>query len=152
MLTLRCREAALEDANALARLRSTTWGTERYWRERIAGYMQGDLHPREALPPRVVYLAEERGLAVGLIAGHLTRRFDCEGELEWLDVLVDRRRAGVAAALLRTLAAWFAERAIGRVCVDVEPDNAPAQAFYRKHGAEDLRPHWLVWPDIRAIR
>lgn len=24
-------------------------------------------------------------------------------------------------------------------------------AFYRKHGAEDLNPHWLVWPDITVL-
>lgn len=151
MPTIRCREATLADVSALARLRAATWGTEPYWCERIAGYMKGDLHPQKALSPRVVYLAEEPDLAVGLIAGHLTQRFDCEGELEWLEVREDRRGAGVAAELLRTLAKWFAGRAIGRVCVDVEADNAPAQMFYRKYGAQDLKPHWLVWPDIRAV-
>jgi ribosomal protein S18 acetylase RimI-like enzyme len=114
--------------------------------------MKGELDPQEALAPRVVYLAEVEasGLKVGLVAGHLTRRLDCQGELEWLDVLTAHRRTGIASELLRMLARWFGERRVKRVCVDVAPDNAPAQAFYRKYGAEDLRPHWLVWPDIRV--
>ena len=47
------------------------------------------------------------------------------------------------------MAAWFGELGAARVCVDVEPGNARARAFYRKHGAVDLNLHWLVWEALR---
>jgi len=146
-----CREAKLPDVGELARIRATEWGTPAYWEMRISGYMRGELHPRESLPPRVVLLASEHEIIVGFIAGHLTRRFGCEGELEWLNVIPERRRTGVAGALLRALASWFGNRQARCICVDVEPQNASARAFYRRHGAEDLNPHWLVWRDITAV-
>jgi ribosomal protein S18 acetylase RimI-like enzyme len=117
----------------------------------MAGYMRGELHPQHALGKRAVYVAVEQGGVVGLIAGHLTRRFECDGELEWLDVTSTRRGSGIAAALLQELAAWFKAHGAKRVCVDVDPENAPAQAFYRRHEAEDLQPHWLVWSDITTL-
>jgi RimJ/RimL family protein N-acetyltransferase len=57
----------------------------------------------------------------------------------------------VAAELLRVLAFWFADENAKRVCVDADPENPGARAFYRKHGAQDLNPHWLVWPDITEL-
>jgi aminoglycoside 6'-N-acetyltransferase I len=151
------REAVFDDIGDLARIRATEWGTEPYWRDRISGYMKGELHPQHALAPRVVFVASQggggggEGVIVGFIAGHLTRRFACDGELEWINVIAGRRRTGVAAELLRRLARWFAGRQARRVCVDVDPQNEPARAFYRSHGATDLNPHWLVWSDIVAV-
>ena len=145
------RQALKSDIPAMARLRAITWGTEDYWITRITSYMDRELLPRKALMPRVLYVAVENNSLVGMIAGHLTRRFDCAGELEWIDVAPERRGTGIASELLRHLAKWFVEQKALRVCVDVDPENALAQKFYRRHGAEDLRPHWLVWPDVRAV-
>lgn len=142
------RQALKSDIPAMARLRAITWGTEDYWTTRITAYMDRELHPQKALKPRVLYVAVENNSLVGMIAGHLTRRFECAGELEWIDVVPEQRGTGIASELLRHLAKWFVEQEALRVCVDVDPDNASAQKFYRRHGAEDLRPHWLVWPDI----
>ena len=151
MPTLVCREANLADVGDLARMRVAEWGTELYWQERISRYMRGELHPQQALVPRVVLLASEDGVLVGFIAGHLTRRFGCDGELEWLNVVPERRRAGVASELLRALARWFEGRQVRRICVDVDPQNVAARAFYRQHGAEELNPHWFVWRDITTL-
>ena len=139
------------DVPALARIRAADWGTEEYWSARIAGYASGELHPREALKPRVIYVALEGNSVVGFIAGHLTRRYGCDGELEWIDVVPDCRRRGVASELLRRLAKWFAEQGTSRICVDVVPANQVARTFYTKHGAENLNPHWLVWRDIKVV-
>jgi len=139
------------DVAALALLRSANWGSSSYWHERIAGYMNGECHPRLALAPRTVIVAEAAGTIVGFIAGHLTRRFDCDGELEWIDVVAERRNAGVATVLLRRLAVWFRDQQARRVCVDVDAANVAARAFYRKHGAVDLQGNWLVWPDITLL-
>lgn len=51
--------------------------------------------------------------------------------------------------MLRRLGSWFTLHGTARICVDVEPDNARARAFYANHGAVELNPHWLVWPDIK---
>jgi ribosomal protein S18 acetylase RimI-like enzyme len=88
---------------------------------------------------------------VGFIAGHLTLRHGCAGELEWINVAAERRGSGIAPELLRQLAGWFVEQKAFRICVDVEPSNAVARAFYMRHGAETLNPHWLVWSDISRV-
>jgi ribosomal protein S18 acetylase RimI-like enzyme len=103
------------------------------------------------LPQRVIYVATEADSLAGFIAGHLTRRYKCDGELEWIDVISEHRRSGVASELLRRLAAWFVEQKASRVCVDVQPANIAARRFYAKHGAEKLNEHWLVWNDIKNV-
>ena len=82
----------------------------------------------------------------------MTRRYDCEGELQYLYVAPPHRRNGIASELLTLLAGWFTERDASRVCVDVEPDNATARTFYACRGASDLNPHFLVWGDIGVLR
>lgn len=118
---------------------------------RMAAYLEGKHHPRHALEARVAYVALAGDHVVGYIAGHLTRRYECDGELQYLFVDPSRRRLGIAGQLLRELARWFTEQGAGRICVDVEPGNAPARAFYKRHGAVDLHPCWLVWNDIRSV-
>ncbi len=110
------------DIPAMARLRAATWGSEKYWQVRIAGYLNGTLDPREALKPRVAYVAASS----------------------------DRGR-GVAPGLLRRLAAWFVARQAFRICVDVDPANLIARHLYQRHGAVVLRPHWMMWEDIHLL-
>ncbi len=136
----------------MARIRNANWGSEEYWRVRISAYSEGTLHPQQALLPRVIYVALGGGSLVGFIAGHLTRRYHCDGELERIDVIREHRRRGIASELLRHLAAWFAEQKALRVCVDVDPANAVARTFYASHGAGNLNAHWLVWDDISVVR
>ena len=139
------------DIPAMARIRALEWETEDYWRTRIERYLDGELHPQHALMLRVSYSALEGDSLVGFIAGHLTSRFACDGELEWINVIAERRGTAVASELLRLLAAWFVEHSAFRICVDVDPANTTARYFYMKHGAEDLNPHWLVWNDINVV-
>jgi len=146
---VRYRKAEKSDIRAMARIRAGEWGTEEYWRRRIRAYMDCTFDPRHALLPRVNYVALTRSAMVGLIAGHLTRRHQCQGELEWINVIPGYQRAGVATALLRLLAEWFAEQKAWRICVDVDPANSAARSFYMRHGACDLKPHWMVWNDIK---
>jgi ribosomal protein S18 acetylase RimI-like enzyme len=143
------REASNADVEGMARIRAAEWGDEEYWKKRIVGYMEGEIDPQKALKPRVNYVAVESGSIVGLVAGHLTRRHECDGELEWINVAADKRGSGIAAELLRLLAGWFVAQKAVKICVDVQPTNTVARKFYRRHGAEDLNPHWMVWKDIR---
>jgi ribosomal protein S18 acetylase RimI-like enzyme len=119
--------------------------------ERMARYLAGEHHPQQALLPRVSFVALKGDRMVGYIAGHLTRRYECDGELQWIYVAPEHRGSGVAAELLRRLAAWFAEQPAARVCVNVEPDNARARRFYTRHGAEELNKYWLVWENISVV-
>jgi ribosomal protein S18 acetylase RimI-like enzyme len=117
----------------------------------LKGFTLRELHPQWALMPRVSYVALEGETLVGFIAGHLTVRFACDGELEWINVVPEHRGSAVGSELLRLLAAWFAEQKASRVCVDVDPANTTARRFYKRHGADNLNEHWLVWNDIKIV-
>ena len=145
------REAGISDGDSLAKIRSEVWGNEAYWKERITGYMNCTHHPQQALMPRIIYVAIDDESIVGFIAGHLTRRYDCDGELEWVNVISNYRMGGVAFRLLKLLAAWFIQRNAHRICVDADPGNVIARNFYTKYGAVELNKHWLVWNDIRVV-
>ena len=145
------RRARRVDIAAMAEIRAADWGTEEYWRVRILQYLTCELHPREALRPRISYVCVEGESVVGLIAGHLTRRLGCEGELEWISIRQEHRRRGIARELLRHSAKWFVRHHALRVWVDVEPSNEAARKFYRQNGADDLKPHWMIWNNIRSV-
>ena len=151
MTILKFREAQESDIRAMACIRAAEWETEEYWNKRIRAYTAGELEPKFALKPRVNYVCHEEDVLVGFIAGHLTTRHGCQGELEWINVIPERRGSGAASGLVRVLAKWFVANNALRICVDVEPSNTIACRFYACHGAEDLKPHWMVWNDIRAV-
>ncbi|MGZ3778132.1 MAG: GNAT family N-acetyltransferase [Mucilaginibacter sp.] len=137
------------DIPHIARLRSLGWGDVDYWIPRVTAYMNGENNPQKALPQRVGYVAEENGQVIGFVAGHLTTRLDCEGELEWIDVDTDYRRKGVASELVRMLAKWFEDQGARKICVD--PGNENARKFYTANGAENLDAHWMYWTDISLL-
>jgi ribosomal protein S18 acetylase RimI-like enzyme len=143
------REAVREDIPVLAQIRAKEWESEEYWLRRIAGYMDGTANPWHSMAPRIVYAACEGDVIVGFIAGHLTTRLGCEGELEWIDVVKEHRRKGIATEMVRVLARWFVARGVFSICVD--PGNEPAREFYRRNGAGNLNNHWMYWEDIRSV-
>jgi ribosomal protein S18 acetylase RimI-like enzyme len=145
------RKARPNDYSAMARIRASDRGEIAYWENRISEYLEGRLHPQKALAPRIAYVAEEETI-IGFVAGHLSHRFDCEGELQWINVAATGRRAGIASELLRSIAHWFGECGVRRVCVDVAVSNKVARSFYIRHGAESLNDHWLVWPNIQSVK
>ena len=77
---------------------------------RMAAYLAGSHHPNQAKRPRSAYIAVSGEAVVGYIAGHLTRRFDCDAEVQYLFVAPAHRRHRVATALLRLLSMWFVEQ------------------------------------------
>ena len=151
MPTVLYRQADKSDIPAMARIRTEgDWGGGAP-EDRMARYLDGEHHPQQALMPRVIYVALEDDSLVGYIAGHLTRRYACDGELQWIYVIPERRGGGVASELLRLLATWFAKQKASRICVDVVPANTSARRFYTRHGADNLNEHWLVWNDINVV-
>jgi len=142
------RQAEREDIPRMARIWSAEKGEGGTSEERMTAYLDGLSDPQQALPPRVIYVAYEGDALIGYIAGHLTRRFGCDGELQWIYVTLERRRKGVASELLSCLAAWFKQQHASRVCVNVARQNTVALRFYAKNGAEPMKLGWLVWNDI----
>ena len=146
------RTASIDDVVGMAHLRDASGWRGGAEAETVRRYLAGEHHPQHALAARVAFLAEAAGETVGYIAGHLTTRFECEGELQWFLIAPAQRGGDAAACLLDALAKWFREQGATRVCVNVAPDNGRARQFYARHGAMELSDHWMVWPDIEAAR
>jgi GNAT superfamily N-acetyltransferase len=122
--------------------------------QRMTAYFNGQHHPQRALTPRIGYVALADGTVIGYVAGHLTTRHDCEGEVQYLFVAPTYRRRGIATALLRLLAGWFQEHARAKVCVCVDAGSPAAQPFYDSLGASPLSPlkkYWYVWENIGIL-
>jgi ribosomal protein S18 acetylase RimI-like enzyme len=143
--------ALASDIPSIASIRSAEWEGDEFWIDRITRYMNRQHHPQKALMPRVTYLALAGDTVVGFISGHLTTRYSCNGEVQWLNVAAAWRRSGAASGLLRLLAQWFLEQNATKVCVNVDPSNVAARLFYRKHLATNLNEHWMVWNNILVV-
>lgn len=143
------RQVSAEDFIQLAKIRALRSGSIEYWEDRIRNYSLGLINPQQALLPRIIYVAVYNERVVSFIAGHLTTRFNCDGELQWIDTLPEFQHKGIASHLVKQLAAWFINNNVYKVCVD--PGNELARNFYAKNGATDLNDHWMFWNDIRMI-
>jgi len=89
------RPAHRFDIPHMARIWSVEKGEGGTSEERMTAYFDGRLHPQQALLPRVVYVATEGAALIGYVAGHLTRRYACDGELEWIYVAPEQRRTAL---------------------------------------------------------
>jgi GNAT superfamily N-acetyltransferase len=147
-MAITIRTAGEGDIAAMAAIRAREWESEEYWNARIAAYLSGEHSPTKGLAGRAVFVAEEDGVVVGFVAGHLTKRFDCNAELQWIDVIAEKRGQGIGRRLIEKIAAWFVEQNARRVCVD--PDG-PARTLYKRFGATALNRHWMVWEDSREM-
>jgi len=147
---LTIRAADERDVPAMATIRAAEWETQAYWERRIGCYLRGEIGAQHALAGSAVFVASLDGNVIGFIAGHRTTRHGCQGELEWMDVVKAHRRQGIAGQLIVTLAAWFVEQQVLRVCIDVKPENAAARGLYAKYGARPLNPYWMFWEDVRV--
>jgi GNAT superfamily N-acetyltransferase len=136
MAAISIRGASQDDVPAMARLRDACAWTGGAGELTMQRYLAGAHHPQHARAPRAAFIAEVAGQAIGFIAGHVTARFECDGELQWMLVAPAWRGGPVSNALLRSLAQWFAVEG--------------ARRFYGRHGAIDLSEFWMVWPDIRV--
>ena len=145
------RVATLQDVPAMAAMRARNWETEEFWQVRIGGYLRGSHSPQQALRERAAFVAAEEGLVVGFVAGHRTRRFQCDGELQWIDVEAAHRGRGIAGKLMQAMGAWFVAQDALRVCVNVAPENVAARRLYARHGAVSLGEHWMVWEDAHTL-
>ena len=115
---------------------------------RWKAYMRKEHHPQKAKDPRIVYIAIIDGEIVGFIAGHLTERFNLEGELQSIYVLPKHQQQGLGTQLVIALAEWFKEWNAKTVCVDHKDGS---EGFYIKLGARYNEHGWLVWDNFLGV-
>lgn len=135
----------------MADLRAEEWQTTAFWQGRIARYLRGEHSPRQALATRTALVADDDGTVVGFVSGHLTRRYGCDGELQWMNVAREHRGRGIAGLLLQAISGWFVEQRACRICVNVDPKNVPARGLYKNYGAQPMNEQWMVWQDARTM-
>ncbi len=150
MDSIKYREVKDEDISVLAKFRSEDNEEQRYWEKRITGYLKLTHRPQKALRQRVIFVAEDDKKIIGFIAGHLTQRYNCDGELQWINVNEKYRSKEIGFELICVLNKWFIQHNAFKICVD--PGNELARKFYKKYSAEDLNQHWLFWKDIREVK
>ncbi len=100
-----------------------------------------------------VFVAETGGRLVGQIMGTLRDHapvFEPERYGYVTDIVVDpgARRSGVGRALFEALKAWFRERGIPHLQLQVAHNNAVSQAFWRAMGCTDRMD--TLWYDVEA--
>jgi GNAT superfamily N-acetyltransferase len=149
-MNLAFRVATAQDVPAMASSRKSD-PTVHAADPRMAAYFDGLHHPQHALRPRTGYVAIADNVIVGYIAGHLTTRHGCAGEVQYLFVVPAFRRKGAATELLRLMATWFGEQSAHKICVNVNDESPAAEPFYQSTGAKSLSPdkkYWYIWDDI----
>jgi predicted GNAT family acetyltransferase len=150
-MAIAVRPAQDNDIPRMAKIRAQERRDRKFWTDRISLYMRGEHNPQHALAERVVFVAVDNQEVVGFAAGHRTRRLDCDGELQWIDVAIDKRRQGIAETLIAQLGLWFVEHNANRVCVNVATENVAARQLYAKCGAHPLKEGWMVWDNAQFI-
>jgi len=147
---LQFRAATADDVPAMAACRRLDPSAEPA-DPRMSAYFEGRQHPQQALLPRTGFVAFDGAQMIGYIAGHLTTRHGCEGEIQSLFVAPSHRRHGAGTALVRLLADWFVSHNARKICVPIADDTpVEARPFYEHLGAAPLRKYWYAWTDIGA--
>jgi ribosomal protein S18 acetylase RimI-like enzyme len=144
------RSAEESDIAGMASIRAAESEDEFVWGDRIARYLRGEQFPPHALHSRAIFVAVDQEV-VGFVAGHLTLRPGCQGELQWINIAVDHRGSGVARALITRLGTWFVEQDAKCICVKVDFRNVLARRLYSSCGAQILDEDWMIWDDSRSM-
>ena len=142
------RRARPEDADPIVRLWREMWDFHAPYDARFQATPAADLamaswiemhlgHERS-----IVLVAEnERSEVEGYLLGMILENFpglpaQFYGRVS--EIAVHRRRAGVGTKLLEAAHAWFRERGVPYVEVDVSVKNPVARGFWRKRGYGDF--------------
>lgn len=139
------------DVPEIAKLCAPTREEQSYWRARIEGYVSREFNPHQATSERLIYVALLKGIIIGFVAGHLTKRTDYPGQIQWIMTAEQCRQTGVGSDLLWILSGWFIDNNIKSVRVDIDPENEPVRKFYRYHHASSINKYWLYWDDIQRV-
>ena len=97
-------------------------------------------------------VAEREGAITGFI---LTQAENQQGQIITLDVLEAHRRSGIGARLLAEAERRMAARGVCTIQLETAHDNAPAIAFWQKHGYRTeavLKNYYLGKQDALGMR
>ena len=123
------RTAVHADVTAIAALEAECLGRDA-WSSWLV-----DQGVRGGLPTVVYVVAEIDGVIIGYAAASIVADI---AELQRIAVTEDRRRAGVAAALLAAIVTRARAGRADRLLLEVRHDNGPALAFYARHGFVEI--------------
>ena len=88
-------------------------------------------------PSASTWVAEAGENIVGFVVAN--REQHDTGHIITLDVVEDRRRAGVGTALMNAAEGWVRQQGARFIYLETAEDNAAAQSFYRRRGYQKLR-------------
>jgi len=131
------RAAGLEDVAAVARLEEDCLGQDAWSEGLVREGISGAL-------PTVTYLVADAG---GVVVGHaVTSAAGDIAELQRIAVAEDRRRTGVATALLAGVVEAASLTEADRLLLEVREDNGGALAFYARAGFVEIdrRPRYYA--------
>jgi ribosomal-protein-alanine N-acetyltransferase len=112
------------------------WILDQICFNRGIAYTRSELRGFLLSPSAVTIVAEREGRIVGFI---LADRNKSRGHVITIDVHPDHRRLGLATILMHTIEQRLRECGVTEVRLEVAVDNAPALAFYKRHGYGVLR-------------
>ncbi len=160
-MEIRIRDARVEDAAGLARVRIETWRTA--YRELIPAEVLAELDVEKEIQrwqeslaqpalKRHVFVAQ--GVAgagvVGFCSVGANREPDDEysGELYAIYILQAYQRLGIGRRLMQAGAGWLRAQGHARFVLWVLRDNLPARHFYEALGGQAVREHQIT---IRGV-
>lgn len=99
------------------------------------------LTPEEArkLEPEGIFVAKLAGKHVGFIACFIEKQSESiYGEITGIGVLPNRRRNGVATALIKRATKYFLEAGAGEVYCEIYEENLPSLMLIKAYGFEEV--------------
>jgi ribosomal protein S18 acetylase RimI-like enzyme len=99
------------------------------------------LTPKEArrLDPEGIYIAKLAGQHAGFIACFIEKQAESiYGEITGIGVLPNRRRKGVATALIKSAAMYFIDSGVENVYCEVYEENIPSQRLIMAYGFREV--------------
>ena len=91
------------------------------------------------LDPEGIFVAKLAGKHVGFIACFLEKQTSSiYGEITGIGVLPNRRRSGIATALIKRATKYFLDSGVDEVYCEVYEDNVPSQMLIRTYGFEEV--------------
>ena len=142
---MQIRKASMDDYDLLSEIKLKAKRSERTFnkslkpidevRERYLSYLKNDLTLRD----RAVFVVVENGKVAGMVTGRVSGTLSIVrsrkmGSISNLYVLPGHRRKGTAKQLTGALLAWFREKKIRDIRLEVYPKNTPAINIYRDFG------------------
>jgi ribosomal-protein-alanine N-acetyltransferase len=112
------------------------WALDQMCFPRGIAYSRRELRDFLALPGAFALLAEAAGSLAGFILATVR---DDSGYLITIDVHPQHRRSGLGSRLLTAAEDRLRAAGVHAILLEVAVDNAPAIAFYQRHGYSTLR-------------